>query len=383
MSEETRTLRVGLLALLALLVLGAGIFFIGEQSSLFHPKNHYLVRFPSAEGLQEGNPVQISGVRVGTVKEVLLPEDASDPRLEVRFSVESRYAQRVRENSEAAIKTIGLLGDKFIEVSPGSAEEPPVADGGEIQAAQTPGVEELMASGEDIAGHIVSISRSLSDMLVDIQQGKGVIGDLMTSRRAGDRSATEAIFKVADTAQALLDRVEAGEGTLGKVIADPQIADNLTRTTARLDRVLALMEEGDGLLPQLLNDPELRDDFGQTLANLEASSARLDAAVANLTDGEGLLPKLMTDEEYGAKVSAELEELLERLNLAAEEITEGDGTVAQLIRDPHVYEALNDIVVGINDAKLLRWLIRNRQRAGAKDRLEDDPEAEAPYPEEP
>ncbi|MCB1036653.1 MAG: hypothetical protein KDD47_22705, partial [Acidobacteria bacterium] len=72
--------------------------------------------------------------------------------------------------------------------------------------------------------------------------------------------------------------------------------------------------------------------------------------------------------------------LLERLNHAAALVSEGDGTVAQLLEDPHIYQALNDVVVGVNDSKLLRWLIRNRQRAGAKSRLEGDPAAEAPYP---
>ena len=71
-------------------------------------------------------------------------------------------------------------------------------------------------------------------------------------------------------------------------------------------------------------------------------------------------------------MTEELRGLLERLNATVAKITEGDGTVARLIEDPQVYEALNDVIVGIDESKLLRWLIRNRQKAGIRKRYDEE-----------
>ena len=90
-----------------------------------------------------------------------------------------------------------------------------------------------------------------------------------------------------------------------------------------------------------------------------------------MREGDGLLPQLLHDKEYGQQLSGEIRTLIEKLNLVATRIDSGDGTVRKLINDPQLYDAVNDIVVGVNDSKLLRWLIRNRQKAGIRHRYDD------------
>ncbi|MFP3941921.1 MAG: MlaD family protein, partial [Thermoanaerobaculia bacterium] len=109
-----REWRVGLLILGALAVLAFGIFLIGEESNLFVRKNAYVIYFPTAGGLNTGNPVHLDGVEVGTVRSVLLPTDATSSQIKVGVEVASRYEKRIREDSMARIKTLGLLGDKYV-----------------------------------------------------------------------------------------------------------------------------------------------------------------------------------------------------------------------------------------------------------------------------
>ena len=74
---------------------------------------------------------------------------------------------------------------------------------------------------------------------------------------------------------------------------------------------------------------------------------------------------------YGRKVTADLSALVEQLNELSQRLAHGDGTAAKLINDPQIYDAVNDIVVGVEESKLLRWLLRNRQKAGIKKRYDD------------
>jgi hypothetical protein len=79
---------------------------------------------------------------------------------------------------------------------------------------------------------------------------------------------------------------------------------------------------------------------------------------------------MLTDEEYGREISERLREVIDRIDRVSTEITEGDGTLARLIEDPSIYESIQDILVGIDESRILRWLIRNRQQEGIDVRYE-------------
>ncbi|MDA8019598.1 MAG: MlaD family protein [Thermoanaerobaculia bacterium] len=373
MPRDTSPVRVGALVLAALLVLVAGVFLIGEQNNLFRPMNHYWVAFDSASGLQGGNPVQLNGVDVGRVEEIVLPEDPSIHQLRVKIAVDSRYAQRIRKDSRARIKTLGLLGDKYVELTSGSEEVPAVADGGDVPAAQATNVDRLISSGEDAVENIVAISVSLARILERMERGEGVLGQLLAP--LPDEMREKPLVISLHEAMAGIDRVvrsiEQGRGPVGRLLNDEQLGDRVASSVERLEALLTRVESADGLAMALLEDQELKGSFERSLANLEQTSERLSRVVAEIEEGEGLLPRLMNDEEYADQVLNRLRDLVGQLDVAVTQMTEGEGTVAKLIADPSVYEAINDIIIGVNESRILRWLIRNRQKKGIETRYEE------------
>ncbi|RMH22666.1 MAG: MCE family protein [Acidobacteria bacterium] len=364
--------RVGLLVLVTLVVLATGIFLIGEQNNLFRSKYHYRVRFDNAGGLQAGNPVQLNGINVGRVDSVVLPEDPAEHGLVVTIAVDARYRERVRRDSEARIKTLGLLGDKYVEITSGSKELPRVEDGGEIAAAEVPDVDRLLDTGGDVVDNIVSISVSLKEILSRMERGEGLLGELMQPRGPGDPSLADTLRTLNEAVTTLTTSFSDRHGALGRMLHDRELGEQVATSLGRLDGFTASLESGDGLLPAMINDPEMRRRFDSTLDNLDRATGELAQLTADLKGGDGLLPRLINDEELARELTEELTTLLERLNLATAKLTEGEGTVAKLLDDPSIYEALNDIVVGIDESKLLRWLIRNRQKAGIKKRYKDE-----------
>ncbi len=366
-----REIKVGLLLLAALLVSGVGIFLVGEKSQFFALKNRYFIRFETVSGLSEGNPVQLNGVNVGRVESIVLPEKVDDKLLTVWIIIDRRYADRVRKDSVGRIKTLGLLGDKYIEIASGSPQTVPILSGGEIPAAPATDVDKLIASGGDVVENVVAISYSLRNILARMEAGEGILGELTTDSEAG-RRAKEALLTTVDTVRDIARKIEQGEGSLARLINDDSLIEQLASTLERADTALEKLESGEGALPILLNDPQTRERIETTLENLAALTENLSAMAEEFRRGEGLAARLISDQGLGRQVSQDLQKLMENLRLLSEKLEQGEGTLGQLINDPQAYEALNDVLVGVNESRLLRWLVRNRQKAGIEKRYNEE-----------
>src|SRR5438270_4064474 len=166
MSPKGREIRVGLVILAAIVVLAGGIFLIGSKNNLFSHKTRYYVEFNSVSGLKPGSPVQLDGVDVGAIEKVVLSENPQKKDIRVWIRIEDDYAARLRGPADrktlikdqtpslARIKTLGLLGDKYIDINSGSPAYPPIEEEGEIPAAQPTNVDALIASGEGVMDNV-------------------------------------------------------------------------------------------------------------------------------------------------------------------------------------------------------------------------------------
>jgi phospholipid/cholesterol/gamma-HCH transport system substrate-binding protein len=384
-SPSGRAFRVGLVILIAVVVLAAGIFLIGDKNNLFTTKNQYYVDFNSVSGLKPGSPVELNGVTVGTIQRVDLPENPWKRQIKVWLEIESRYASRIRgpgdpsqrvanqPGSVARIKTLGLLGDKFIEINSGSPGYPVIPAGGLIPAAQPTNVDALIASGEDVMDNVVQISSSLNKVLDRMERGEGILGQL-TKDTPESKRLQESLVGTSESLQRIASTIEHGEGPIPRMLNDRALADQLARSLDRFEGVLTQAQEGQGLLPALLNDPSARNQFNDTLASLNKVAQDLQSFTADLETSDALLPRLVKDEEYGREVAEQVRQFVERLNEISTKVSEGPGTASKLINDPQIYQAVNDILIGVNESRVLRWLIRNRQKKGIETRYEDTKE---------
>lgn len=389
MSSRSREIRVGLVILIAMVVMAAGIFLIGDRNNLFSRKDRYFIEFNNVSGLKAGNPVQLNGVDVGTVERIELPQDPKRTQIRIWISVERKFSDRIRgpQNpravvereppSRARIKTLGLLGDKFIEINSGSMVYPaipPGTDQSEIPAAQPTNVDALLSSGEDVMDNVVEISASLSTILARMERGEGLLGELTSNSPSGERLKTS-LLGTSESLERIANKIETGDGPLPRLLNDRAMADQLARSLDRFEGLLTQAQTGPGLLPGLLNDPSAKARFDETLASLNQVARDLQEFTADLETSDALLPKLVKDEEYGREVTDEVRQFVERLNGISLKLSEGEGTASKLINDPQIYDAVNDVIIGINESRLLRWLIRNRQKAGIEKRYEDTKKA--------
>ena len=175
---------------------------------------------------------------------------------------------------------------------------------------------------------------------------------------------------------------------MGKLIYDDAYANQLTGSLVQsadsLKTVVATVqksfESGQGALPALLNDPEGKKRVYDLVENLRVTSANLATFSTSLQNGQGLVPRLLNDKQVGDQALSEFTSLVHQLNSAVTKLNAGEGTAGKLISDPSVYESINDILIGINESKMLRWLIRSRQQRGIDKRVRTEQMQEAPPP---
>jgi phospholipid/cholesterol/gamma-HCH transport system substrate-binding protein len=370
-----RRFRVGLVVLVGLTALGIGIFMVGSRANLFTRKFEYHIHFPSAAGLVPGNQVRLAGVMVGSVTDVLLSPQPGDSTVKVMVSVDKRVADRIRLDTRAEIKTIGLLGDKYVELEGGSAGVPRIEPGGEIPAAAGGGIEKLLAGSEDLLTNLTAISFSLKKILHRTEAGEGLLGQITTNTPESEAMGVN-LNRTLGHLNSILTKVDKGEGFVGRLLADEkygkETADSLQAAVFSLRRLLEKLESGQGAIAGLLSDPQEKEKVYRMIDSLSQAGVSLAAVTRDIQSGHGLLATLLHDEQFSHEFTLHLKSFSEHLDSISEKIDQGQGTAAQLVNDPKVYDAINDIVVGINDSKLLRWLIRNRQKAGIKERYEKE-----------
>src|SRR5262249_13752027 len=124
----SRTLRLGAFILSALIVFTLIVFWIGERQFVFTRTFHINAPFDNVAGLDEGAPVRVGGVRVGTVQHIILPAQPGD-KITVEMELQHSTREVIKKDSVASIETEGLLGARYAAISFGSPEAEPVHDG--------------------------------------------------------------------------------------------------------------------------------------------------------------------------------------------------------------------------------------------------------------
>lgn len=381
MAKKTndKTIRVGLLVSGALIILMVFLFFIGSEQKIFARKNEYEVRLENVSGLSQGNPVRMSGVTIGTIRDIKLPQDPKSKQVEILVMIDRKYGERVRGDSRVRLKKQGLLtGDTYIDVTPGTPRFPALEPGSIIPSQKGTDVEALITSGEDLMENLVQISYSLKNILGRVDRGEGLIGELTTQPETKQR-ITDTFLTTLNKTNAALTHMESGHGVVGKLIYDDAYAERLTASIAGAAESMQSLtgniqrsfQNGDGLVPAMMNDPEAKTRVYELIENLRTTSANLATFTTSLQTGQGLVPRLINDREYGDQALSEFSGLVRQLNEVVTKINTGEGTAGKLISDPSMYESINDILIGINESKLLRWLIRSRQQVGIEKRVEE------------
>jgi len=281
-------IRVGLVLTITLAFLSVGIFFIGNVGDVFGNRYRLITLMESAAGLVVGAPVQVAGQNVGQVDRVefIRPEDrpATGEAVAVWLGVNLNIRDQIRADSRARVRTEGLLGDRLIDIEPGSATEAILVDGDTLSAAPAISYEELLGQAADAIQSLTTLSNDLTNTLSRVAAGEGSLGQLLV-----DDGLYVGMVELNQNLNTVLGPIANGEGAVGKLLRDTDIYDRLVAATGALDSVTSLVAGGEGTLGQLVTSDSL-------YRALTSSAARADALLSSIEHGEGAIGQLVNDE---------------------------------------------------------------------------------------
>ncbi|MEJ7860842.1 MAG: MlaD family protein [Pyrinomonadaceae bacterium] len=361
-------LRVGIFVLASLLILGFLILNATGDFNPFERKIRLKARFATADGLREGAEVQLAGVTIGKVEEVkLLPPDSpEDARVEATLIVEEIFdgkpiSERIRTDSTAQlIATSILANDKMINITPGSPKGQNVAEDAVLNSTESMSINQLTQTGNELLQQINKMAVPTNEILNKANRGEGTLGRVINDESLyNNLDATVGETKLTMTKlQNTLDRINTGEGSAGKLLNDPQLYDNLNRTVAQLEAISRDLRAGRGTAGKLFSDDALYNDTRAAIADLRVSAVKINGiaddfkVITNdLNEGRGTAGKFLKDERLyeDARVA------IGRLNTTAEkfEIILGDaqggkGTIGKLLTDESLYNNVNQTASNVN-----------------------------------
>ena len=372
-SDPRRRLRVGLFTAGLIALFGLSVLLIGKKQQLFVRQVGFNAKFVHVGGLVAGAPVWLNGVVVGSVEDVALPPDPTQREILVTFLVDAKMARRVRADSRVTIRTLGLLGDRYLEVSSGSPSQPKLKQGSEVESVELTDVSAVLSQGGDVVTNVLAISGSLRRILERVEHGEGLIGELTMNPESGKVTVARFI-SLLEQLDGLLRDVRSGHGVLGKLLTDPKLETQLVEDFAgmtaagrRVAEALAVdLEREDSVVAALLRDPKGRARVERVLDGAGAAADSIAAVGKELNEGDGTLARLLKDEALAGDFLDNLAALTKTLRSVADKLDQGQGSAGKMINDPQLWQDLEHVVRGVNESKLVRWFVRNRREAGEK-----------------
>lgn len=279
-------LRVGGVILVAVAILAFAAVKLGEAANLFTKRYDLIVYLPSANGLREGGTVTLAGQLVGTVKKIeFLPVDFDTTRnLRLTARIDRSLREQIRRDSEARLRTMGLLGDKVLDISPGTPKFAVLQPGDTIRVAAGLDLEAVMAKAAGAVDDVVALSHDLRAITGGLAKGQGTVGQLLTNRAMYDQM-TGAMAR----ANGLFAGLQNPNGTFGRMLNDPALYNRLTGAVTSLDSMVMAMNSSQGSMGRLLRDTTL-------YTNLVGISQGADSLLSMMTQPNGLVGKLLTDQ---------------------------------------------------------------------------------------
>ncbi|MBT8763706.1 MCE family protein [Desulfohalobiaceae bacterium Ax17] len=301
--------KVGIFVFIVLIALGYMTTKVSKGKFVTGDMYNIEVFFDNVSGLKKNSPVEIAGIEVGLVKDIVLENGRARVTLALSPDV------RIHADAVAAVRTRGVLGDKFVELRSGTERYPVLQNGDRIGRTEAlVDMDKLFQKVGQIADDIGKVARSVAnvvggpegeqDLRLLVQNLKEMAIGLNKMVQTNMESVNLIVANFREFSKDLKDISGGNKKGIEKIISNFEVASVQLKTT--LDKMNSLLDKaqnGEGPVARLISDKEMGDDLKKTLASLKSVSQKID-------QGKGTLGKLVNDDTTGK----ELDKTLEGLN---------------------------------------------------------------------
>ena len=361
-------LRVGIFVLFGLAVLAFLILNASGNFNPFEKKLRLKARFASADGLRDGAEVQLAGVNIGKVESVnlLSPDSPENARVEAVLMISRNLdgkpiSERIHTDSTAQLVATSILAnDKFINITPGTPKGSPVAENDVLTSTSAMSINQLTQTGNELLQQINKLAVPTNEILNKANRGEGTLGKIVNDESLYnnlDATVSETKLTLAKL-QNTIDRVNNGDGSAGKLLNDPELYDNLNKSVVQIEAISKNLRAGRGTAGKLLTDEELYNDARDAIADLRVSAAKINGiandfkSISNdLKEGKGTAGKFLKDErlyEDARLALAKFNTTAEKFDSILGDAQAGKGTIGKLLTDETLYNNVNQTASNVN-----------------------------------
>jgi len=324
-------LRVGLFVLVALLVIAVGIFYV-TGAGFLGPKYRLRTYLPEVAGVTNGAPVRLDGVDIGNVETIRIvprtpghiPEKSRN--IELIMRLDRRFQPDILTDSTAKLVTEGLLGNRYVNITRGFSGVP-LKENQEV-----PGTAEQALS--DVLSSMQGLTVDVHNVIQSLQNGQGTLGKLLT-----DDQAYNNLNGLLAKSNEMVGGVQQGRGTLGKLVTSDEMYSKASATLDNVNGIVTDARSGKGTIAKLLNDPTLYDEAKKAMENGNS-------IMGGVRSGKGSLGKFVNDDELYDK----LRDSSSHLASASAKLNDNTTTAGKLFSDPKLYDNLTGLT---GDLRLL------------------------------
>lgn len=264
--------RLGIFIVVGIAIFVIAIFIIGKQKNLFDPVFKITTNFYNVSGLQVGNNIRFSGINVGIVDNIKIINDST---VQVDMLVKKDVQQFIKADSYANIGSEGIIGDRIIIITQGSTNSPVAENGQHILSKEPVESDEIVKSLKTTAESAEVITLQLSEIMVNINSGQGMLGRLIQDTAIAEnvnltienfRKSSEGLD---ETIEVTKENVFAFMESLQKTVAKTEVASN------QLGEIMVKINNGEGAIGMLIQDTTIVNNIDETIINLKESSIGL------------------------------------------------------------------------------------------------------------
>ncbi|MCF7847328.1 MAG: MlaD family protein [Kiritimatiellales bacterium] len=311
--EISIEIAVGLFMFIVIIALIAFTVVLSRDNVL-RKSFHYEFVFTEIGGLREGDNVFLRGMDVGKVRQTAL----QDGRVTVYAAL--NVPLTMRKGYVVEVTSSSILGGRYLKIYEGPEDAALLGENVTIIGSQP--IDVMADLGKAVNG--------LQGMIDEVSSGKGTLGKLIQ-----DDSVYENMKAVSDDLLAISDRLEKGEGVLGRLLSsDDTLYVDVQEAVANLKKITTSLEAGEGTIGKLLKEDEVYEDFKATIANLRKVSEDVAA-------GKGTIGKLLAEDD---QLYEDLKASMAAVRSISESISNGEGTLGRLTRDAALYDEATSLV---------------------------------------
>ena len=228
MTGGTREIKVGLFVFIAFILLAVIIFSISDFYAV-EPQYMLRIRFNFANGIQVGAPVRVAGVGVGEVSLVRVYRDEASQRMQAEVGIRLSREAKVEEDAVAYINTLGLIGEKYLEIIPGNPGSRVLNPGEVLVGKDSIPTEQLVESGYRVVTQLEKTIYSIHTLVSDEATRTAFKETVANSAEASERFS-----QLLEQANGVLSKVREGQGTIGRLLTQDDLYRDLQDLTADL-----------------------------------------------------------------------------------------------------------------------------------------------------